>query len=167
MRILKKLFLFLILVSVIAIAAVIYYRQFAEPRHCTSGEVTVHHPDYVKCGPVVERVLLAKAENGDPEAAYKLALMYDAGDRVPGNRKQAIHWIRQAERQNLADAQYVMAVWAERRYFGAGSEDLVLPLYNAAARQGHLNAMKSLANIYRDTDPEKHEFWMKKIRRHK
>ena len=167
MRILKKLFLFLILVSVCVITGLIYYQNISEPNHCLSGEITVQHPDYVKCGPVVEKELLAKAENGDAEAAYKLALMYDTGDRVPENRKQAIYWIRQAERQNLAEAQYVMAVWAERRYFGAESEDLVLPLYNAAARQGHLNAMKSLANIYRDTDPEKHEFWMKKIRRHK
>ncbi|MBQ3695944.1 MAG: sel1 repeat family protein [Alphaproteobacteria bacterium] len=167
MRILKKLFLFLIILSVIAVAAVVYVRQVVEPRRCLSGEVDVHHPDYVRCGPIVEQDLLAKAQNGDMEAAYKLALLYDVGDRVPENRERAIYWLQKAEQANLADAQYVMAVWAERKYFGASSQDLVLPMYEAAARQGHLNAMKSLANIYRDIDPDKHAYWMKRIRRHK
>ncbi len=167
MHILKKLFLFLIILSVVAIAGLIYYRHVVEPRRCLSGEVDVHHPDYVKCGPVIEQNLLAKAQNGDAQAAYRLALLYDIGDRVPENRERAIYWLQKAEQANLADAQYVMAVWAERKYFGPASKELVLPMYEAAARQGHLNAMKSLANIYRTTDPEKHQFWMKQIRRHK
>ena len=167
MRLLKKLFLFLIILSVLAVAGVIYYRHVAEPNHCLSGEVDVHHQDYVKCGPIVEQDLLAKAQNGDAEAAYKLALLYDVGDRVPENRERAVYWLQKAEQANLADAQYVMAVWAERRYFGSASKELVLPMYEAAARQGHLNAMKSLANIYRDKDPEKHQYWMRRIRRHK
>jgi len=167
MRILKKIFLFLTIVSVFAIACLIYYRQVVEPRHCLSGEIDVHHPDYVKCGPIVEQDLLAKAQNGDVEAAYKLALLYDAGDRVPENRERAIYWLQKAEQANFADAQYVMAVWAERNYFGPASPELVLPMYEAAARQGHLNAMKSLANIYRDINPEKHQFWMRRIRKHK
>ncbi len=167
MRIFKKLFLVLILISIIFIAYTIYNRQVFEPKHCLSGEVDVHHPDYVKCGPIVEQDLLAKAQNGDAVAAYKLALLYDVGDRIPENRERAIYWLQKAEQANLADAQYVMAVWAERRYFGIASKELVIPMYEAAARQGHLNAMKSLANIYRDTNPEKHKFWMKKIRKHK
>ena len=167
MRILKKLFLFLILLSIVAILGLVYCRQVFEPKHCLSGEVDTHHPDYVKCGPIVEQDLLAKAQNGDAEAAYKLALLYDVGDRVPENRKNAIYWLQKAEQANLPDAQYVMAVWSERGYFGVASPDLVIPMYTAAARQGHLNAMKSLANIYRESDPEKHEFWMRKIRKHK
>jgi len=167
MRILKKLFLFLIILSVVAIAGLIYHRHVVEPRRCLSGEVDVHHPDYVKCGPIIEQNLLAKAQNGDAEAAYRLALLYDIGDRIPENRERAIYWLQKAEQANLADAQYVMAVWAERKYFGPASKELVLPMYEAAARQGHLNAMKSLANIYRTTDLEKHQYWMKRIRRHK
>jgi len=167
MRILKKLFLFLIVASILGIVILIYHLHLNTPKHCLSGEVTVYHPDYVKCGPIVEKDLLAKAQQGDAVAAYKLALLYDAGDRVPENRKQAVFWLQKAEQQNLPDAQYVMAVWAERNYFGSASPDLVLPMYEAAARQGHLNAMKSLANIYRETNPEKHQFWMQKIRNYK
>ncbi len=167
MRILKKLFVILILLSVAAIAYVIHQRHVSTPTHCLSGEVDVHHPDYAKCGPIVEQDLLGKAQNGDANAAYKLALLYDTGDRVPENRQQALHWLRKAEQANLPDAQYVMAVWSERGYFGPSGADLVIPLYEAAARQGHLNAMKSLANIYRDTNPEKHQFWMDKIKAYK
>jgi len=167
MRIFKRLFLFLIIVSIGVVLGLIYRRQVTEPSYCLSGKVDVHHPDYVKCGPIVEQDLLAKAQNGDAMAAYKLALLYDTGDRVPENRERAIFWLQKAEQANLADAQYVMAVWSERGYFGRGSADLTIPLYEAAARQGHLNAMKSLANIYRETDLEKHNFWMRKIRNHK
>lgn len=167
MRILKKLFLFLTILSVFAVIGFVYYLNISKPKHCLSGEIDVRHPDYVKCGPVVEQDLLAKAQNGDATAAYKLALLYDVGDRVPENRERAIYWLQKAEQANLADAQYVMAVWAERGYFGAASQDLVLPMYEAAARQGHLNAMKSLANIYRETNIEKHQFWMEKIRKYK
>ena len=167
MRILKKLFFFLILFSVVAIIALIYYRQIMWPQHCLSGKIDAHHADYVKCGPIVEQHWLARAQNGDAEAAYKLALLYDVGDRVPADRTRAIFWLQKAEQVNLPDAQYVMAVWSERGYFGAAGTELTIPLYEAAARQGHLNAMKSLANIYRDTDTEKHQYWMRKIRKHK
>jgi len=167
MRLLKKLFLILILLSVFGIIGLIYRRQVEEPLNCLSSEITTRHPDYVKCGPIVEQDLLAKAQNGDTVAAYKLALLYDTGDRVPENREQALHWLRKAEQANLPDAQYVMAVWSERGYFGPEGADLTIPLYEAAARQGHLNAMKSLANIYRDTNPNKHQFWMNKIRTYK
>ena len=166
MRLLKKLFLFLIVVSLFIVGVLIYQRHIATPRRCLSGQVDVHHPDYVKCGPIIEQDLLAKAQNGDAEAAYKLALLYDTGDRVPENRELAIYWLQKAEQKNLPDAQYVMAVWSERGYFGKEGADLTIPLYEAAARQGHLNAMKSLANIYRDIDSEKHLFWMNKIRSH-
>lgn len=166
MRLIKKLFLFLIFSSIVAIIFLIYRTQIKSPNLCLSEEIDVHHPYYTQCGPVVEQDLLAKAQGGDMQAAYKLALLYDTGDRVPENKEQAIYWLQKAEQANLADAQYVMAVWAERNYFGTASQDLVLPMYEAAARQGHLNAMKSLANIYRDKNPAKYNFWMQKIRKY-
>ncbi len=167
MRFIKFFFLSLIILSLAGVAGLLIYQQIIMPNHCLSGEVTVRHPDYVKCGPIVEVDLLNKAQNGDMEAAYKLALLYDVGDRVPENRERAIYWLQKAEQANLKDAQYVMAVWSERGYFGAASQDLTIPMYEAAARQGHLNAMKSLANIYRDSDMKKHHYWMNKIRKQK
>jgi len=90
-------------------------------------------------------------------------LMYDTGDRIPENRQEAIRWMQKASNANLPEAQYVLAVWAERDYFGDTGRDLIIPLYTAAAEKGHLNAMKSLANIYRDDTPEKAQYWMKRI----
>ncbi len=167
MRFFKKLLLFLIILSICAVFYLVYRLHIFDPQYCLSGQVDYHHPDYVRCGPIVEQDLLAKAQNKDAEAAYKLALLYDTGDRVPENRQRAIYWLQKAEQANLPDAQYVMAVWSERGYFGAASADLTIPMYEAAARQGHLLAMKSLANIYRETDLQKHQFWMNKIRSYK
>ena len=163
MRFIKKSLIFLLILSCLWIAALIVQKQFKKPISCLSEEVTTTHPDYVKCGPEVEKHLHNLADSGDIQAMYKLALMYDSGDRIPENRSEAIKWMQKAENANLPDAQYVTAVWAERGYFGENGSDLAIPLYTAAARQGHINAMKSLANIYHDTDPEKSSYWMKRI----
>ena len=165
MRFIKKTLIFLLILACLWVAyAVTQKHSSSKSVSCLSDEITTNHPDYVKCGPEVEKSLIAKAEGGDVQAMYKLALMYDSGDRVPGNRKEAIKWMQKAENANLPDAQYVTAVWAERGYFGADGKDLAVPLYTAAARQGHLNAMKSLANIYRVADPEKSRYWMRRIK---
>lgn len=164
MRFMKNFFLILCLLSLLCVGGLIIHQQILKPKNCLSEQVNVHHPDYVSCGPIVEQDLLAKAQNNDIQAAFKLALMYDIGDRVPENRERAIYWLQKAEQANLADAQYVMAVWAERGYFAEASADLVIPMYEAAARQGHLNAMKSLANIFYETNEKKYQFWMNKIR---
>ena len=165
MHFLKNFFLSLILLCCLCILALVCYRHFLLPTHCLSDKIDLHHTDYVKCGPIVAQDLLVRAQNKDVQAAYKLALMYDAGDRIPENRKQAIYWLQKAEQANLPEAQYVMAVWAERGYFGEAGDDLAVPLYEAAARQGHLNAMKSLANIFRGIDETKYNYWMAKIRK--
>ena len=139
---------------------VLIHHHFTKPNRCLTEVIDIHHPDYVKCGPEIAQHLLMQAEQGDIESAYKLALMYDTGDRIPENRKEAIRWMQKAEQANLPDAQYVIAVWSERGYFGKDGADLTVPLYEAAANQGHLNAMKSLANIYRDTNPQQYNYWL-------
>ena len=163
MRFIKKSLIFILILVCIWIVALIAKKSFKEPVSCLSPEVTTSHPDYVKCGPEVQQDLLKKAEAGDIQSMYKLALMYDTGDRIPEDRKEAIKWMRKAENMNYPDAQYVTAVWAERGYFGVTGKDLAIPLYTAAARQGHINAMKSLVNIYRTTDKAQAKYWMKRI----
>lgn len=44
------------------------------------------------------------AEQGDPEAQYKLALMYLEGDRVKKNEKTAVHWLKKAADQEHMEA---------------------------------------------------------------
>ena len=159
----RNVLIFLLILSCLWIGSLIIRKAFHPHLSCLSDELTTDHPDYLRCGPEVEKHLLTKANTGDTQAMYKLALMYDVGDRIPENRKQAIYWMQKAGNANLADAHYVTAVWAERGYFGKEGEDLIIPLYTAAAEQGHLNAMKSLVNIYRDINKEKSQYWMKRI----
>ena len=161
----RNILVFLLILSCLWIGSLIIRKAFQSNDVCLSEKITTAHPDYVRCGPQVQQHLLSKANAGDAQAMYKLALMYDIGDRITGDRKQAIYWMQKAENANLADAQYGMAVWAERGYYGDEGKDLIIPLYTAAANQGHLNAMKSLANIYRTTNKGKSQYWMERIQK--
>jgi uncharacterized protein len=57
--------------------------------------------------------LRAKAERGDPEAEYKLALAYDAGVGAPQDLEQAAAWYQRAAEQGHAAAQYSLGVMYE------------------------------------------------------
>ena len=92
--------------------------------------------------------LTRAAKGGEAKAAYKLALLYDAGDKVPENRDLAIEYMRKALGANMPEAQYVTAVWMERGYFGDPNVEKAVSLYEQAAEQGHENAMKSLIVLY-------------------
>lgn len=46
------------------------------------------------------------AKQGEPSAQYNLGLMYDNGEGVPEDDKQAIKWYRLAAWQGYAKAQY-------------------------------------------------------------
>lgn len=81
------------------------------------------------------------------EAAYILALLYDAGDKIPQNREKAIDYMKKAARV-YPPAKYALAVWMERGYMGAPDMGEVVSLYTQAAHQGVVNAMKSLISIY-------------------
>src|SRR5206468_6611916 len=59
-----------------------------------------------------------KAEAGDAEAEYALALMYDLGVDVPQNYAESGKWYLKAANQGLAEAQFKLAV----RYFEYGKK---------------------------------------------
>ena len=86
---------------------------------------------------------------GLPEAQYQLALMYDTGDKIPENRGKALLWMNEAAKQGMPEALYSLGVWVERGYMGEPIPmDKVIALYEAAAVQGHKNAMTSLVGIF-------------------
>ena len=86
---------------------------------------------------------------GLPEAQYHLALMYDTGDKIPENRTKALLWMNEAAKQGMPEALYSLGVWVERGYMGEEIPmDKVVALYEAAAVQGHKNAMTSLIGIF-------------------
>ena len=83
------------------------------------------------------------------EAYYKLALFYDAGDKVPENREKAIDYMKKAA-ATLPEAKYALGVWMERGYMGKPNMDKVVQLYEEAAKAGVINAIKSLIAIYQN-----------------
>jgi len=107
---------------------------------------------------------------GLPEAQYQLALMYDTGDKIPENRSKALLWMNEAAKQGMPEALYSLGVWVERGYMGKDIPmDKVVALYEAAAVQGHKNAMTSLVSIYADgfgpfpLNVEKSVYWKNRL----
>ncbi len=49
--------------------------------------------------------LMIRAQQGDPEAQYQLALKYDKGDETPQDLRAAFNFYLQAARQNHPSAQ--------------------------------------------------------------
>ena len=113
--------------------------------------------------------LTRAAKGGEAKAAYKLALLYDAGDKVPENRELAIEYMKKALNAKMPEAQYVMAVWIERGYFGAVDVEKAVGLYEQAAEQGYQNAMKSLIVLYGTgldgipANKERQAYWIEKL----
>ena len=84
------------------------------------------------------------AEQGDATAQYNLGFMYDEGEGVPEDDKQAVKWYRlAAEQGHHAKAQYNLGVMYAN---GHGvPEDIVLAYmwWNLAAANGIENASKN------------------------
>jgi TPR repeat protein len=101
-----------------------------------------------------------RADAGDPEAQFQLGLRYMHGRQVDINRDKAVSWWTLAAKDRFRpgqlpapghpDAQCNLAVFLENKPGAAVAERLrAIELYQAAARQGHVNAMLNLADVYR------------------
>ncbi len=106
------------------------------------------------------RYLKKSADKGHLMAQYKLALMFDVGDKIPEDRKQALKYMKMASEQGMADACYALAVWQERGY-PTGQDPI--DLYEKAAQQGNKNAMTSLIVRYEGNNPERQLYWYNKL----
>lgn len=107
---------------------------------------------------------LTKAADGQiPDAQYQLALLYDAGDKIPENREKAIFYMKAAAQLNYRDALYVMGVWTERGYFDAPNTQQAIQYYESAAQSGHINAMKTLIVLYDNLNPTRQQFWYQQL----
>lgn len=119
---------------------------------------------------LAERYLEKSAKLGLKQAQYELALLYDAGDKIPENREKACLYMKMAVDQNFAPAEYVWAVWLERGYFEKEGLKESLPYYERAANKGYMPAIKGLALIYQLgsgdilPDAEKARYWYEKIK---
>ena len=94
------------------------------------------------------QALRERANKGDPDAQYGLAVAYDTGQGLPRDYAQAVAWYRKAADQGDARAQYnLAAMYAE----GQGVlQDLAQAVvwYTKAADQGDVQAQFNLALLY-------------------
>ena len=108
------------------------------------------------------------ANLGYRHGQYMIALLYDRGEGVIENKQKALNWALLAAAQGDREATYASAVWLERGYSGKSEPFLAVSLYEKAAEQGHVNAMKSLISIYGGDagvpkNKERAEYWMNKL----
>ena len=88
------------------------------------------------------------AEQGNMVAQYALGVMYDLGEGVAKDAKQAIKWYSLAAEQGYALAQYALGVIYER---GAGvtlEPKEAVKWYRRAAEQGYALAQYALGVMY-------------------
>ena len=60
------------------------------------------------------KLFLPLAEQGDAEAQHNLGVMYDKGQGVPQDDKEAVKWYRLAAEQEHADAQYNLGLMYDK-----------------------------------------------------
>ena len=88
------------------------------------------------------------AEQGNMVAQYALGVMYDLGEGVSKDAKQAVKWYSLAAEQGYALAQYALGVIYER---GAGvtlEPKEAVKWYRRAAEQGYALAQYALGVMY-------------------
>jgi localization factor PodJL len=85
------------------------------------------------------------AANGDPDAAFEVAIRYTEGKGVAQDLKQAFAWYQRAAAQGHASAQFRVAAFHERGIAVAPDPERAAVWYRRAAEQGHIKAMHNLA----------------------
>lgn len=99
------------------------------------------------------------AEKGDAVAQYNLALMYDDGEGVAKDAKEAVRWYRKAAEQghpraqNNLGASYETGVGVDRSDYAEA-----LRWYRKAAAQDNATAWRNIGNLYHDGNGVKRDF---------
>jgi TPR repeat protein len=112
----------------------------------------------------------SKANQGDANAQFNLALMYENGAGIPRDARNAIYWYTKAAQQGHVEAQYRLGTIYR---YGYGDEVLLLDFKKAvywitkASEQGHIIAQYNLGHMYEwgDTAPLDYKqafFWYTK-----
>src|SRR5258706_7639566 len=81
-------------------------RQSSEPRALRAALAAYAREDY----PAAARMLTTLAQAGDPEAQYRLGLLFARGKGVLGNLGDGIVWYRRAAEQGHAEAQFELSL---------------------------------------------------------
>jgi TPR repeat protein len=98
-----------------------------------------------ECGMLL---ILNAAKNGNADAQFQLAEIYNTGDGVEESPAEALKWYRTAAENGSSDAQFSLA---EMYRYGDGVEkdfETALLWYKRAAEGGNHDAMSALGFIY-------------------
>ena len=88
------------------------------------------------------------AANGDPAAAYEVAMRHIDGRGVPQNLAEAARWLERAAAAGLAPAQFRLGSLYEKGQGVKKNLDAAQKLYVSAAEKGNAKAMHNLAVLH-------------------
>ena len=93
---------------------------------------------------------LSKANQGDADAQFNLALLYLHGRGTPQDMKQAVYWYKKAAEQGHVQAQYDLGSLYQFDGSGEVPQDMKQAVYwlTKAAEQGFVHAQYSLGQMY-------------------
>ncbi|WVM92675.1 tetratricopeptide repeat protein [Halopseudomonas pachastrellae] len=91
---------------------------------------------------------LKAAEQGHADAQYNLALLYDHGEGVALDDREAVRWYTAAAEQGDASAQYNLAIMYDEGEGVPVDDRRAIEWYRKAAEQGHADAQYNLALMY-------------------
>jgi TPR repeat protein len=94
------------------------------------------------------QLLQPLAENGDPEAQYRVAVQYQAGLGVVQNPLQAYHWMREAAEQDHDLALHGLGIMYLYGECVDKDERQAATWLQRAADQGLAGSMAALASMY-------------------
>lgn len=97
--------------------------------------------------------ILTLAEQGDREAQFSLALMYDTGDPARQNPEQAVYWFSKAAEAGVAGACLYLGMKYEFGVQVGKDTAKAQHWYTQAALKGWPQAAFMLANLYFNASP--------------
>ncbi|HEY2082834.1 MAG TPA: tetratricopeptide repeat protein [Verrucomicrobiae bacterium] len=141
----QKFLLVLFVMMVVGIAAFVLIQKQRRPVMEQAATAVVLEP---APSPVDINALKNKAEAGDPAAQTRLGWIYERGNGVKRDMKEAVKWFQWAAEENYPEA---LATLGEMNQAGQGvSRDITnaVKLYRLAADKGSVAGQYNLAYLY-------------------
>jgi hypothetical protein len=91
---------------------------------------------------------LKKAEQGDAAAQYNLGLIYNNGQRVPKDYKQAVYWYTKSAAQGNAAAQFNLGFMYFNGEGVSQNNEKTVYWWTKSAEQGNADAQFNLGVMY-------------------
>ena len=103
------------------------------------------------------KLILPLAEQGDADAQFNLALMYEDGLGVPQDYKEAVRLYRLSAEQGFAKAQYNLGVMYANGQGVPQDNVLAHMWFNLSSSQGITNAIKGRNKVEKKMSPSQIE----------